>query len=81
MAIVLKLFLGIIKHRYREAKSQITTGSVGVYSYIERVSFGLKLFMTLNRKFKLSYINQDDIIPLTYEAKEYLSNITMSKDS
>jgi hypothetical protein len=71
----------LIKHRYREAKSQITTGSVGVYSYIERVSFGLKLFMTLNRKFKLSYINQDDIIPLTYEAKEYLSNITMSKDS
>jgi hypothetical protein len=37
------------------------------------------LFMTLNRKFKLDYINQQDIIPLTREAKECLKSIGFNK--
>jgi Glutamate synthase domain 2 len=73
---------------FREAKAlkniygnDITTGAVGVYSFINRLSFGIQLFMTLSRKFELTYINQRDVIPLTNEAKTYLKNITTSSDS
>lgn len=54
---------------------EVTTGAVGVYSFINRLTFGIQLFMALNRKFKLSYINQQDVIPLTREAKEYLGKM------
>lgn len=67
---------------FREAKSlkkiygeEIPFGAIGVYSFINRLSLGIQLFMTLNRKFSLNYINQQDVIPLTREAKEYLINI------
>lgn len=34
----------------------------------------MKLFMTLNRKFALNYLDKSDIIPLTKEAKDFLSD-------
>lgn len=40
-------------------------GAIGVYSYIERVSTGLKQLMALNRKFDLSYLSKDDLIAMT----------------
>lgn len=49
----------------------ISYGAIGLYSYLERLSFGFKLFMALNRKFSLKYIHQSDVIPLTKEAREY----------
>lgn len=67
-----------IRKQYKElgeAEGLISYGSIGVYSYIQRVSWGLKLFMTLNRKFKLKYLNQSDVIPLTKEAREYMEKI------
>jgi hypothetical protein len=60
---------------YKDVEGQISAGSIGVYSFIQRVNWGMKLFMTLNRKFKLELINQSDVIPLTKEAKEYLDTI------
>lgn len=60
-----------IKSIYKD--ESISYGAIGLYSYINRLSFGMKLLMTLNRKFKLKFIDQSDIIPLTKEAKEYLS--------
>jgi len=36
-----------------------------VYSYINRISAGLKQLMALNRKFKLEYIDRSDIVPMT----------------
>lgn len=69
---------------FREAKilkkiygNEVSPGAIGVYSYINRLSFGIKLFMTLNRKFKINYINQQDVIPLTKEAKKYLKSISI----
>jgi hypothetical protein len=62
-----------IKNIYKENKDPISYGAIGLYSYLKRLSFGMKLLMTLNRKFSLKYIDQTDIIPLTREAREYLS--------
>lgn len=80
--ITYKNYGGDVDSIFREAKylkcrfgKEITAGAVGVYSFINRLSLGIQLFMTLNRKFSLNYIDQQDVIPLTKEAKEYLENI------
>ncbi len=49
----------------RRSTAKISTGAIGVYSFINRVSAGLKHLMALNRKFDLSCISSDDIIPMT----------------
>jgi hypothetical protein len=46
------------------------TGAIGLYSYLNRVSVGLKQFMALNRKFALRYIRREDIVPLTQIAAQ-----------
>ncbi|MDD2494495.1 MAG: glutamate synthase-related protein [Tissierellia bacterium] len=50
---------------YYDNVSDISCGAIGVYSYVNRISTGIKQLMALNRKFKLEYINRSDIIPLT----------------
>jgi len=50
---------------YYENASDISGGAIGVYSYINRISAGLKQLMALNRKFKLKFIDRSDIVPLT----------------
>lgn len=62
----------ILKNKYG---NDLSSGSIGVFSFINRLSFGIQLFMALNRKFALSYINQQDVIPLTNEARNYLNDI------
>lgn len=64
-----------IKYLYKDINAPITPGAIGLFSYIDRLALGMKLLMTLNRKFGLKYIDQTDIIPLTREAKEYLQCI------
>lgn len=64
-----------IKYLYKDIKEPITPGAIGLFSYIDRLALGMKLLMTLNRKFSLKYIDQTDIIPLTREAREYLRSI------
>ena len=61
-----------LNHRYRHLGEPVPAGSVGLYSYLQRVAGGLQLMMTLNRKFKLSLLDQSDVIPLTGEARAYL---------
>ncbi len=63
-----------IKSIYKSDAKSISYGAIGLYSYVNRISFGMKLLMTLNRKFSLKYIDQSDVIPLTKEAREYLSD-------
>ncbi len=53
-----------LKLYYNNAE-EISAGAIGVYSYINRISAGVKQFMALNRKFELKYIDRGDIIPLT----------------
>ncbi len=68
-----------LRKMYKDVKGQVSPGSIGVYSFIKRVSWGMKLFMTLNRKFKLELLDQSDIIPLTRDAKEYTRRYTYGK--
>ena len=64
-----------IKHMYKDPAAPVTPGAIGLFSYIDRLALGMKLLMTLNRKFSLKYIDRTDVIALTREAKEYLENM------
>lgn len=55
----------LLKLDYGERVKEISTGAIGVYSYIERISTGLRQLMALNRKFTLAHIEREDIVPLT----------------
>ncbi|MBN1425523.1 FMN-binding glutamate synthase family protein [Candidatus Fermentibacteria bacterium] len=55
----------ILKGEYGEETSSIPTGALGLYSYLNRVSAGLKQFMALNREFALRHISREGIVPLT----------------
>ncbi len=54
-----------LKGLYGSGAVNISAGAIGVFSYINRVSAGLKHFMALNRKFSLEHIDRSDIVPLT----------------
>ncbi len=58
----------LLKAEYGDDVNTIPTGAIGLYSYLNRVTVGLKQFMALNRKFELQYISRDDILPLTETA-------------
>ena len=58
----------VLKAEYGDEIVNIPTGAIGLYSYLNRISVGLKQFMALNRKFTLKYIDREDIIPLTEDA-------------
>ncbi len=49
---------------------KIPPGAMGVYTYVARLSQGLRQIMTGNRKFALEYIARDDIAAITREAAE-----------
>jgi glutamate synthase domain-containing protein 2 len=55
----------VLKAEYGDETLSIPTGALGLYSYLNRVSVGLKQFMALNRKFALRHIEREDIVPLT----------------
>lgn len=57
---------------YGEDADRISFGAVGTYSYLQKISFGISHFAALNRKFDIRYINQEDVIPMTREAKDIL---------
>lgn len=57
-----------LKRRFDERFSDIPTGAMGLYSYFERLSQGLRQFMAGSRKFDLTYITRDDIAALTKDA-------------
>lgn len=64
--------LNDLKSIYGKKAENFPKGAVGVYSYLNKIAFGLQHFMALNRKFKLEYINQTDLIPLTELAEKTL---------
>jgi len=55
----------VLQADYGKETGNIPAGAIGLYSYLNRVSVGLKQFMALNRKFALRHIDREDIIPLT----------------
>ena len=65
----------ILREIYKDLGEEIPAGSIGLYSFIQRLSGGLQMMMTLNRKFKLELLEQSDVIPLTRSAREYLDSL------
>lgn len=69
-----KLFIELPELRglYGDNANQFSTGAIGAYSYLKRIAFGLQHFAALNRKFDMKYVDQNDVIPLTQDAKDIL---------
>lgn len=60
--------LPVLKAEYGAEAASFPTGAIGLYSYLNRVSVGLRQLLALNRKFALKHIGRDDILPLTERA-------------
>lgn len=67
-----EIFQGIreLREYYGDEVDEMSTGAIGLYSYIDRVSTGLRQLMALNRKFSLEHIDRRDIMPLTELSKQ-----------
>lgn len=70
-----ELFLDLPALRliYADKADTISTGAVGVFSYLNRISYGVKHFAALNRKFEGKLISRRDIFPLTRDAKDIMT--------
>ena len=55
----------LLKGDFGAETAKIPAGAIGVYSYLNRLSTGLRQLMALNRKFALRFIGREDILPLT----------------
>lgn len=66
--------LGDLRYLYGLKANEFPTGAIGVFSYLNKIAFGLKHFLALNRKFDVKYLNRSDLIPLTKEAKKLLKD-------
>lgn len=74
-----EIFLDLPELRgiYGEIADSFSPGAIGVYSYLNRIKFGLQHFAALNRKFSLEYISKRDVFPLTKEAKDIYDGVWM----
>lgn len=64
--------LADLKSIYGKKAGEFSLGAVGVFSYLNKLAFGLKHLAALNRKFDISYLNRNDLIPLTRDAKDLI---------
>lgn len=60
----------VLKAMFGERVHNFAPGAIGVYSYLERVSVGLRQLMALNRKFDLSFLSSEDLIAMTEIAQK-----------
>lgn len=67
--------LADLRYLYGKEANEFSLGAVGVFSYLNKIAFGIKHFAALNRKFDISYLDRSDLIPLTGEAKELIIGI------
>ena len=57
---------------YGKEANDFSTGAIGVFSYLNKLAFGIRHFAALNRKFGLEYLDRSDLIPLTRDAMDIL---------
>ncbi len=57
---------------YGTDANNFSTGAIGVFSYLNKIAFGLRHFAALNRKFDIDLVNRNDLIPLTFVAKKLI---------
>lgn len=68
-----------LKEELGDRFDEVPPGALGLYTYYERLSQGLKQLMCGSRKFSLEYIDRGDIAALTKEAAE-ISGISYVMD-
>ncbi len=59
-----------LRNKFGGDFGRIPPGAMGLYTYVARLSQGLRQIMTGNRKFALEYLSRDDIAAITKEAAE-----------
>jgi glutamate synthase domain-containing protein 2 len=59
-----------LRSKFGSDFDRIPPGALGLYTYVTRISQGLRQIMTGNRKFALEYITRDDIAAITKEAAQ-----------
>ncbi len=59
-----------VKRLFGSNGREVPPGAVGVYSYYQRLSQGLRQLMCGSRKFALEHLTRDDVVTLTREAAE-----------
>jgi glutamate synthase domain-containing protein 2 len=59
-----------LKHRFGKKYAQIPPAAIGLYTYVQRLSQGLRQLMCGARKFSLEHIRRNDIVTLTKEASQ-----------
>lgn len=64
--------LADLRSIYGKEANDFSLGAVGVFSYLNKIAFGLKHFAALNRKFDINYLDRSDLIPLTRDAKDII---------
>lgn len=68
-----------LKKEYGSDFARIPASAIGLYTYFDRVSYGLKQFMCGARKFALRYLSRVDLVALTEEAST-LTGIPCARD-
>jgi hypothetical protein len=58
----------LLKAEFGAEAASIPPGAIGVFSYLNRITSGLRMLMALNRKFSLRYLGPEDLLPLTEQA-------------
>jgi glutamate synthase domain-containing protein 2 len=69
-----------LKDRFGKDFARIPAGSIGMYSYIDRLKQGLQQLMAGARKFALKHIERNDLVALTKDAAD-VSGISYVMDS
>src|SRR5665648_119192 len=64
--------LADLRALYGTEANSFSPGAIGVFSYLNKIAFGLRHFAALNRKFDISYLNKTDLIPLSRNAKDLI---------
>ena len=69
-----------VKRLFGTGKKEVPPNALGLYSYYQRLSQGLRQLMCGSRKFALEYITRDDIVALTRDAAD-VTGITYIMDA
>lgn len=59
-----------VERLFNDNGRKVPPGAIGVYSYYQRLSQGLRQLMCGSRKFALRYLTRDDVVSLTREAAD-----------
>ncbi len=64
--------LADLRALYGVKANKFSPGAIGVFSYLNKIAFGIKHFAALNRKFNLDLLDKSDLIPLTAQARDLM---------